>query len=1058
MKPLVLKMKAFGPYAEETIVSFDQLNNGLFLITGDTGAGKTTIFDAMVFALYGEGSGTNRDAKMFHSDYVSKSIDTEVTFTFEHSGQMYEIYRTIHYTKNQKTKEYSEKPGTGKQHLKAENGEVIEKDITPKVQELIGLNPKQFRQIVMLAQGEFQAFLRASNTEKKQILGNLFDSSAYVSFQKRLDEAEKLLTKKNEQLNIKLSGAINMDNFPLPEDMDELDKNKFHPNHPSIIENLEHLIANEVGEIKVLDDTISQLNDLIQKLTTRIEGAQTKNNELKLLDDFIAKKGLLESRKVTMDEMKHKLEQAKVAYRKVYPEEKDYLRINEDYLRANRLFVANQQNLDDKEKELEVKKNEVNSHQYLLEQIQNIDIQLKDVEEHLNSGDYDRLFELTSQTNKLEKSLLSLESEVKTLEIQMQSITSLIDSNKIEMTKLEELDSTSDVCYQVYTDTKNQLGIVEEYVKQVDQLIREESDYQSSLDKHKELELEALALHDDYSQKYKLFISGQASIIAQSVVNELEEKGETYCPVCKTHLVSSDCSRLASGVSNVCTQEDVDQAKEAFDTKEEQRRKEHVKVETLKTRIEQMKLLCNGQIEKLKLSVSEEAYTKDYALQVKSVIQNDYNEAYIQYQKVLKAKEQFNLLKQKQTQLETELQNIKNTLKEKEKNKQTSDIEYTKVNAECQALVAKLPEPSKEAAQRKIVALEKDKKALELQYEKFVKARDKVNNEVQQLRGTLQVNESQVEELSSKLSQANEAYQNILNECFDSEAMYRMSLAYINDLNYAEALIKSQDDQFTQYQHDVSDNLKRIEEQQAKTQGFVKEDTDVLLEQLKTYKDDLSSKEKVRIKLIGDKNIHQNACDNIKKYQDDINKIKPAFRRIQRLNDVANAKSNTEGGKYNFESYSLANTFKEILQAANVRLNRMSGGKYELVHETKTIRKNSEAGFDIKVLDAFTNEIRDSGSLSGGETFEVSMSLALGLSDVVQAHANGKKIDAIFIDEGFGSLDESLLIKAKNVLEDIAGNSKQIGIISHVSKLDEVISQKIIVTGSNKGSKIKITK
>ena len=161
MKPLKLTMKAFGAYADETVVDFNQLKNGLFLITGDTGAGKTTIFDAMVFALFGKASGTNREYRMFHSDYVDKGVDTEVTFTFSHNGQVYEVYRNIHFARSAKTKTYSDKPEITKQYLKEGNSEAIEKNITERIEELIGLNVDQFRKIVMLAQGEFQAFLKA---------------------------------------------------------------------------------------------------------------------------------------------------------------------------------------------------------------------------------------------------------------------------------------------------------------------------------------------------------------------------------------------------------------------------------------------------------------------------------------------------------------------------------------------------------------------------------------------------------------------------------------------------------------------------------------------------------------------------------------------------------------------------------------------------------------------------------------------------------------------------------------------------------------------------------
>ena len=401
MKPVKLKMKAFGPYVEE-IVLFEQLNNGLFLITGDTGAGKTTIFDAMVFALYGEGSGTSREKHMFHSDYVSKNVDTEVTFTFLHNAQLYEIYRTIHFEKTRDRKGFNGKINYDKRYLKEPNGNVIKNDIDKRIEELIGLNSTQFRQIVMLAQGEFQAFLKAENSEKKKILGNLFDNSAYVSFQKRLDEAEKLITKNNEQLNIKLSATIDIDNFSLPKEMDELEKRKFNPNHPNVIVNLEQLIESETDMIESLKSSIRQLNASRDELNSRLTQAEHINEELKKLDELNAEKVSLDIDTERMNKLQTSLKQAEIAYRKVYPYEKDYLKVNDDYLSANFSFEDNKDKLTKKKLEFEEKENELNKNQYINEEIEKLAIQIKGVEEHLNSGDYDLLFELSDNKKTLE--------------------------------------------------------------------------------------------------------------------------------------------------------------------------------------------------------------------------------------------------------------------------------------------------------------------------------------------------------------------------------------------------------------------------------------------------------------------------------------------------------------------------------------------------------------------------------------------------------------------------------------------------------------------------------
>lgn len=154
----------------------------------------------------------------------------------------------------------------------------------------------------------------------------------------------------------------------------------------------------------------------------------------------------------------------------------------------------------------------------------------------------------------------------------------------------------------------------------------------------------------------------------------------------------------------------------------------------------------------------------------------------------------------------------------------------------------------------------------------------------------------------------------------------------------------------------------------------------------------------------------------------------------------------------------MGNAFAEILEAANVHLSIMAAGEFELIHQTRGEGKSSQAGLGIDVLDVFTGEQRKPDSLSGGEKFQVSMSLALGLSDVVQNHAGGKKIDTMYIDEGFGTLDEDVLSKAIDVLNTIAGDSRQIGIISHVERLEESITQKIVVKKTNKGSTLQIVK
>ena len=200
---------------------------------------------------------------------------------------------------------------------------------------------------------------------------------------------------------------------------------------------------------------------------------------------------------------------------------------------------------------------------------------------------------------------------------------------------------------------------------------------------------------------------------------------------------------------------------------------------------------------------------------------------------------------------------------------------------------------------------------------------------------------------------------------------------------------------------------------------------------------------------------HENTLEKVRKQLQELAEITPACDRIHQLSAMAVGAADA-GGKLSFERYVMGEAFREILTEANIRLQIMTGGKFELIHQVEASRANAAAGLDIDVMDHSSETVRKAGSLSGGEGFQVSMALALGLSDVVQNHAGGTEIDAMFIDEGFGSLDDVVLGSAVQVLEQLSQGSRQIGIISHVSKLEECISKKIIVKGSEQGSRIQI--
>ena len=235
MRPIFLEMTAFGSYAAKTAVPFDELNHGLYLITGDTGAGKTTLFDAIMFALYGMASGSDRSSDMMHCDFVEKSVDTVVTLRFQQRDQQYEVTRTIHYPKKRGT---ADRYGDG-----AVSAVLTEPDraptegagkVTARCTELLGMNAEQFRKIVMLAQGEFREFLKADSDKKNEILGKLFDNTPYIRFQSLLGGARDGLRDRRAEQRERID-RIMKHALPFPEDMNDEERNRYLPEKPRLI-------------------------------------------------------------------------------------------------------------------------------------------------------------------------------------------------------------------------------------------------------------------------------------------------------------------------------------------------------------------------------------------------------------------------------------------------------------------------------------------------------------------------------------------------------------------------------------------------------------------------------------------------------------------------------------------------------------------------------------------------------------------------------------------------------------------------------------------------------
>ncbi len=298
MKIRKLTMKAFGSYGDETVLDYADLQEGLYLIRGKTGAGKTTIFDAVMIALYGEASGERRDFAMFHSDFVPKSVDSEVELEFEHKGGTHRVRRVQHFKNTRGTAEYV--AATPKATFWEDGRPVIERatDVTKRITELIGLTAAQFRQIVMLAQGDFRKFLDAKSDDRGAILRQIFDTSDYRGVTDRLCVAYGKL--KEERDKEKNNISVQVGNMTLPEDVSEEERPKFNADHPELLSALEGLVARETDSADALAETAKASAEKFTNLNANRETAKIRNRQLKELASARERMAALEGKK---DEM-----------------------------------------------------------------------------------------------------------------------------------------------------------------------------------------------------------------------------------------------------------------------------------------------------------------------------------------------------------------------------------------------------------------------------------------------------------------------------------------------------------------------------------------------------------------------------------------------------------------------------------------------------------------------------------------------------------------------------------------------------------------------------------
>ena len=1056
MKPIKLIMSAFGPYAGEMpAIEFSQFEDkGLFLISGDTGAGKTTIFDAICFALYGETSGRFRDTKNLRSEYAKESMETYVDFYFTHQGREYHVWRRPEY-------ERKKQRGSGVTVIK-ENAIFYSGDSTPiegktqvneAVKELLHIDEKQFKQIAMIAQGEFWSLLNAKTDDRTKILRTIFQTSGYNNIEYRLKErmdASYKLKAKTEDSIVQYFADVLVDvDDELAEQLSELQerakKSGSAWNLEEIMEILKAVIDSDKEKLKAVDSELTAVEKEYEKSKEELALAETNNGFIKRLEGLEAKQEELKDKKKEIDEKESLLTRQKLATREVnlvylsWKEKESSVKSMEAQIeKKNKDVKTASDKVDQAKAELERAKKE----QPEADKLQKLIDKIEEEEKKYQLRD-----ELRGELEKLKEDVEGFADEEKRLEERGKAL-------KDEICKLREIKENLKGTPEKLVEIKSLREKYQDLLDSIDTIIH-------SRIPDRETKKKALFIKQkDYKEAFELYEkANKERMEAERILDDCRagiladglEEGQK-CPVCG----SLHHPELAKVPNEGITEEAFKELKakeEMFQTKKSNA---NTAAESAKTalleyedrlRVDILDCLENklfdmentyenlddlisgikGAQEFVKVRIKENtkqlnALEKDS--EILTTVENDLDDAQgAKTEMLARDKEEYTKRKQNTEKAKAEKEAVLKTLEKLSFDSwEIAKSEWDKAKEKKKSIQDQI-EKSDEENQKAEKTLAAEKSALDTLEKSITKERKEEEERKQKLEATV---------LKNKFESVDDMLGFVLSE---------------------DEIAKA-DDGINNYKQEVITNKKQLEDAKKNAKNLKLIDVNQLKEKCDLQKDEVMAKRNVVNSVKNRLQGNEEKLDKISSQEAALNKARKENGICTRLYNLV--KGTTGNGKITLEQYIQAAGFDGIIAAANRRLFPMSDGQYELYRQEDSVGKRSNTFLDLEVLDNSTGHRRPVGNLSGGESFKASLSLALGLSDTVSMNLGGIQMDALFIDEGFGTLDRKSIENAMDILINLSGTNKLVGIISHREELMENIPQQIRVKKTKEGSKLTV--
>lgn len=1012
MKPLKLSMSAFGPYAGSQTLDFSELKDRhIFLIHGPTGAGKTTILDGICFALYGDTSGAERSGKSMRSHHAGMDQLTEVTFEFALKEDKYRVHR-------KPEQERLKKSGTGTTIQMAEallwkiedsenaQDQLLEtgwKSVTDAIEKLIGFKSSQFRQVIMLPQGQFRKLLLADSVERQDIMEKLFQTEMYRKI-------EELLKKSAKELRDSIKEIENQRAWNLQKAECE-----------SITELCRRIEADEAQWIK-LRKNHHEKNSRVSAAQEALVKGKAGNEKLLELEESKKALRLLREQRADIEMQEEMLKRAR---RAAALEERENLtkQRSEDKAALEKKLAQIQKETAEAVKALaqaEITFQKERAREELREKVKAQLLQLESFRPKVatlaavklqvqNQGELVKMLE--GQKEKLVNELADMEEQ---LSQQRQNHTQLKEgAAKIPLLEVEykELEKR-------YSQKKQLEEMEHEAIKLRDSLNRCKEALNRLEEKYNLSKNEWLLLQEGWQK-------GQASILASKL------KPKEACPVCG----STHHPKLAEKTEGIPSEEEL-----------KHKQQELEKLEALRDRSRQQFQQMQLEIEKLEGSRSH--FIKELGEACPSELERIHQ-----------------LLQEKKTALEKAQEGaVGLTQATKKLEELEGNIKGKKVLLE--ELLQKLRQESESHRSMEGAYIEREasipegirsNEALEKELEKTKQVYDQLRQAFETAERDYQIKTTKLAAAQSSMESIQKTYDETTLKYIEEKRQFLEQMKQEGFQKYAEYIeAKKSEAQQQQIEQTIKQYYGKLQAAEERFERGTKAAEGIVLADLEQLQQELAAAQNEKDEALTLENNLHKKIENDQKIMTELKKLEKVLREKEDSYSVVGYLSQVSNGDnvhgLTLQRFVLGALLDDITIAATQRLKRMSKGRYHLQRTLDRSRKNAAGGLELEVFDTYTGIERPVTTLSGGESFLASLSLALGLADVVQSYSGGISLDTIFVDEGFGTLDPESLDFALKALIDLQQGGRLVGIISHVPELKERIDARLEVSVGEQGS------